>query len=149
MTALQASSKKRAIEMAATHIAAEIPNLEVGEVYRGLIEREKLGTTAIGQGVAIPHCRLSNCDQIIGALFVMNEPVDFSAYDDQAVQIMFVLLVPESETSEHLATLALLAERFQQEKYRTSLINSDNNLALYQAAIEPNANDSQQIGQTQ
>ncbi len=132
---LSASSKKRAIELAAINIVNTLPDLEVGQVYRSLIEREKLGSTAIGDGVAIPHCRLANCNSIVGGLFVFKEPVNFSAHDNQPVQIMFVLLVPESETSEHLAALAMLAERFGDEVYRTSLLNAADSQQLYDCAV--------------
>ncbi|MBT4161355.1 MAG: PTS transporter subunit EIIA, partial [Gammaproteobacteria bacterium] len=82
---LQASSKKRAIELAADKIAASLPEADTGTIYRNLIEREKLGTTAIGHGVAIPHCRLAESETITGGLFVFEEPIDFSAHDDQPV----------------------------------------------------------------
>lgn len=134
---LQAASKKRAIELAAEHIAANTPDLDIGEVYRGLIERERLGSTAIGEGVAIPHCRMSGCKSIIGSLFVLEEPVDFSAPDEQPVNIMFVLLVPADETTEHLSTLAMLAERFQHQDYREALANATDNEALFRAATRP------------
>ena len=131
---LKASSKKRAFELAAACIAGSVPDLETGDVYRGLIEREKLGTTAIGEGVAIPHCRLNACESIIGSLFVFEDPLDFSAPDDKPVHIMFVLLVPGSETSEHLATLAGLAERFQHESYRNDLIAARSSSELFKCA---------------
>ena len=132
---LRASSKKRAFELAAKHINRSVTHLETGDVYRGLIEREKLGSTAVGDGIAIPHCRLEGCDSITGSLFVFEEPIDFLAHDDEPVNIMFVLLVPASETTEHLATLAMLAERFQIEEYRKDLIAAKNNAELYEHAL--------------
>lgn len=132
---LRASSKKRAFELAAKHINQSVPHLETGEVYRGLIEREKLGSTAVGDGVAIPHCRLDGCKSIIGSLFVLEDPIDFLAHDDEPVSIMFVLLVPASETTEHLATLGMLAERFQIEEYRKALATAKDNAELYKRAL--------------
>ena len=132
---LRASSKKRAFELAAKHINLCVPHLDTGDVYRGLIEREKLGSTAVGDGIAIPHCRLEGCDSITGSLFVLEEPIDFLAHDDVPVNIMFVLLVPASETTEHLATLGMLAERFQIEEYRKDLIAAKNNSELYEHAL--------------
>jgi PTS system nitrogen regulatory IIA component len=137
LSSVSVASKKAAIEYAAKHIAQSLPDLEVGDIYRGLVYREKLGTTAIGEGVAIPHCRLENCDSITGGLYVLRDPVDFSAPDDKGVQIMFVLLVPAAETSQHLATLAMLAERFEREDFRESLINADDNNDLYRRALQP------------
>ena len=132
---LRASSKKRAFELAAKYINRSVPHLETGDVYRGLLEREKLGTTAVGNGIAIPHCRLEGCDSITGSLFVLEDPIDFMAHDDEPVSIMFVLLVPASETTEHLATLGMLAERFQVKKYRKDLITAKDNEELYKRAL--------------
>ena len=132
---LRASSKKRAFELAAKHINRSVPHLETGDVYRGLIEREKLGSTAVGDGIAIPHCRLEGCDSITGSLFVLQDPVDFLAHDDEPVSIMFVLLVPAFETTEHLATLGMLAERFQIKRYRKDLITAKDNEELYKRAL--------------
>ena len=132
---LRASSKKRAFELAAKHINRSVPHLETGSVYRGLIEREKLGSTAVGDGIAIPHCRLEGCDSITGSLFVLQDPVDFLAHDDEPVSIMFVLLVPAFETTEHLATLGMLAERFQIKRYRKDLITAKDNEELYKRAL--------------
>lgn len=132
---LRASSKKRAIELAAEKIAKTLPDIESGVVYRQLIEREKLGTTAIGSGVALPHCRLPDCEKIVGSLFIFEEPIDFSAYDDIPVNIMFVLLVPETETEKHLSTLAMLAERFDQIGFRENLIQAGSNERLFSEAI--------------
>jgi len=132
---LRASSKKRAFELAAKHINQSVPHLETRDVYRGLIEREKLGSTAVGDGIAIPHCRLEGCDSITGSLFVLEDPIDFLAHDEEPVSIMFVLLVPASETTEHLATLGMLAERFQIEGYRKDLIAAKDNTELYKRAL--------------
>ena len=132
---LRASSKKRAFELAAIHINRSVPHLKTGDVYRGLIEREKLGSTAVGDGIAIPHCRLEGCDSITGSLFVLQDPVDFLAHDDEPVSIMFVLLVPAFETTEHLATLGMLAERFQIKTYRKDLITAKDNEELYKRAL--------------
>jgi PTS system nitrogen regulatory IIA component len=123
------------MEIIAEKIAAAVPELETGLVYRQLIEREKLGSTAIGSGVALPHTRLPECERIVGGLFVFNEPIDFSAYDDIPVQIVFALLVPEAETDEHLATLAMLAERFQRADYRAKLTGARSSTQLYEEAV--------------
>ncbi len=133
---IQASSKKRAIEYAARKIGEALPQLDVGELYRGLIEREKIGSTGLGDGVAIPHCRLASCQKIVGSLFIFDEGVDFVSPDDEPVRIMFVLLVPESETSEHLPTLAMLAEKLQLESYRKRLIHAKDNDSLYACATQ-------------
>ena len=132
---LFASSKKKAIELVSKAISSSLPSLTQGHIYRGLIEREKLGTTAIGGGVAIPHCRLSRCNNIVGGLFVFDEGIDFSAPDERNVNILFILLVSEDETSEHLKTLAMLARGFSNPDNRQRLLDAGNNEKLYQAAL--------------
>ncbi len=135
---LAASSKKRAIEIASEHIARATPGLTTGRIYRGLIAREKLGTNAIGKGVAIPHCRLDACKTILGGLFVLDQAIDFEAFDELPVKIMFVLLVPTAETTEHLQALAMLAARFDQASYREVLLATGSDDDLYrQALLEP------------
>ena len=136
LCSLNASSKKKAIELVAAHIVTSLPNLNVGDIYRGLIERERLGSTAIGQGVAIPHCRLPSCQSIAGALFLLDDPIDFDAPDDEPVQILFVLLVPEAETTEHLSTLAMLARRFNRDEYRAALRAATSNTELFDCALQ-------------
>lgn len=139
---LEASSKKRAIEEAAEHITKTLRHLDAAEIYENLINREKLGTTAIGNGVAIPHCRMQNCDEIVGGLFKLSQPTNFEAFDDQPVQIMFVLLVPAEEVEDHLETLAMLAESFESEKFRENLLQATSDRELYERATQdsvPNA----------
>ncbi len=144
---LEVSSKKKAIERAAEVIVESLPHLPIGDVYRGLIEREKLGSTAIGKGVAIPHCRLQGCSSIVGGLFVLDQAIDFGAPDDQDVQVLFVLLVPESETTAHLEALAMLAERFESDDYRRSLIEATSDTELFDRALQApgSADDTAQM----
>jgi len=141
---LEASSKKRAIEEAARHIGKSLPDLDSAEIYENLINREKLGTTAIGHGIAIPHCRLANCDEIVGGLFKLSQPTDFDAFDEQPVQIMFVLLVPAEEVDDHLETLATLAQRFETESFRDQLLQATTDQQLYERATQEPMPDARQ-----
>ncbi len=132
---LEASSKKRAIEKAAALIAASEPYLDADEIYTNLIAREKLGPTALGNGIALPHCRLAGATEIIGALFTLDTPVEFGAMDDIPVSIMFALLVPEKEVNKHLQIMAMLAQKFDSEVFRKGLLTSSNAEELYDRAI--------------
>lgn len=132
---LHLSSKKRALEEAADRIAAAEPALNSEEIYEQLSHREHLGSTAIGEGVAIPHCRMPGCRKITGALITLAEPIDFGAFDGEPVTTMFVLLVPPDETDEHLKVLALLARNFESEHYRRSLITARSDDELYARAL--------------
>ncbi len=132
---LTAASKKKAIEEAAQRIAESGLNLSAQQIYDGLINREKLGTTAIGKGVAIPHCRVDGCQSIVGSLFRLEEPIDFDSFDDEPVRILFVLLVPEHEVEDHLKALRLLAERFESDEYRGRLLTASDDRGLFDEAI--------------
>jgi len=132
---IQVGSKKRAIEEVARLISLSNVELDPDAIYNSLIAREKLGTTAIGEGIAIPHCRLEGCTEMIGALFSLREPVDFDAFDNKAVKVLFVILVPPEEVDEHLQALGTLASRFELPHYRQALSSALNDQELYNRAI--------------
>ena len=132
---IPALSKKRALEEIAIKLAQSIDGIDAQELFIKLINREKMGTTGIGYGVAIPHCRLDGCKGIFGGLFTLKQPVDFQAFDDVPVNVLFVLLVPTEEVDEHLQVLAMLAKRFESAAYRSHLSSANNNYELYQLAI--------------
>ncbi|MCY4531958.1 MAG: PTS sugar transporter subunit IIA [Gammaproteobacteria bacterium] len=134
-SSIETSSKKRAIEIAADLIARTEPACAAGEVYRGLIDREKLGPTAVGHGIAIPHCRLKNCTKTICALFRLSEGMDFGAFDDELVTLMFVLLFPGNEEADHLHTLAMLAKRIESETYLKGLKLAKDDRELFEMAL--------------
>ncbi|MEE4661824.1 MAG: PTS sugar transporter subunit IIA [Halieaceae bacterium] len=128
-------SKKRAIEDASRLICSEVPTLDENDLYSNLLAREKLGSTALGDGIAIPHCRLSGCEQPIVALMTLADPVDFDASDGQAVDILFLLMVPEEATEEHLELLAGLAGLLNQPGFRRSLREADTARQLHHNAV--------------
>ncbi len=132
----QCSSKKRVIEYVANFLADKIPDAQADDLYEHLIAREKLGSTGIGEGIAIPHSRLSECEDTIGALFVLEHSVDFDAIDRVPVDIVFVLLVPTEATEQHLQTLSMLAQKFSQQSFRDSLRKANTTPELYQLACE-------------
>jgi PTS system nitrogen regulatory IIA component len=138
------SSKKRVLENIAQLISDDLPTLDSGALFKNLIAREKLGSTAIGEGIAIPHCRMSLCEQITGALIRLQEPIDFDAADEQPVDLLFVLLVPEQACDEHLQTLAELAGLFSREDFRQALRAAGDSQQLYEAAahFDPEASES-------
>ena len=117
-------SKKRLFEQAAASISAEF-DLDQESVYRSLLAREKLGSTAIGRGVAIPHSRMSGCSEPLGCLILLSEGVDFGAPDGADVEIAFILLVPEAATQDHLDLLASLANAFSNADIRDRLKKAD------------------------
>jgi PTS system nitrogen regulatory IIA component len=128
------ASKKRVLENLAHFIHEDTPSLDADELFDKLVARERLGSTGLGQGIAIPHCRIKDCDHIIGCLVSLAEPIDFDAVDHQPVDLLFVLLVPEQAQDEHLTALATLAERFQQAEFCQALRAAESNQQLFEAA---------------
>jgi PTS system nitrogen regulatory IIA component len=131
---LDAASKKKAIEQISIFMQEQSPEIDQEELYQNLIERERLGTTALGHGIAIPHCRLASCNEIVCALIQLKKGVDFGAFDGKPVQILFLLIVPANVVDEHLQALSMLATRLESEIYRESLMAARNDQTLYQAA---------------
>ena len=114
------SSKKRLFECVA-QLFAEQSGLSQTEVFDCLIARERLGSTALGQGVAMPHGRHSGVPAATGAFVRLKEPIEFDAPDNKPVSLVFVLLVPEAATGEHLALLSHLAKLFNEKSVREAL----------------------------
>jgi PTS system nitrogen regulatory IIA component len=103
------SSKKTALQELSRLFAESDNTLDQNLVFDALTDREKLGSTALEQGIAIPHCRISGCTQAQSAILTLRTGIDFDARDGQAVDLLWALIVPEQSTDEHLAILAQLA----------------------------------------
>ena len=129
-------SKKRLFETMAQLICDDQSALEYNHVLDKLVERESLGSTGLGSGIAIPHCRVGNCSKPLGSLLTLAEPIAFDAPDDQPVDIFFVLLVPEEAHQEHLDILAQAADMFSREESRQQLREAQDATALYCAVLE-------------
>ena len=134
--ALQSTSKKRLLEDIAHLIHDSIPGLGVDAMFTNFTAREKLGSTALGCGIAIPHCRLANCEQITGALVHLTIPVNFDAVDGQAIDTVFALVVPEQAAQEHLDVLAALAALFSQAEFCQAMRTVGSNRELYDIAVK-------------
>jgi PTS system nitrogen regulatory IIA component len=117
---LSVQSQKRIFESAAEAFG-NAAGLSKEAVYRGLLDREKLGSTALGNGVAIPHCRVDECNAPLGCLMTLTDPVDFYSSDGQGVDIVLVLLVPAQATQEHLDLLAGVVTFLSDEPTRTAI----------------------------
>lgn len=131
---VQGLSKKRLLEISAELIASKIPDVSATQIYDALIAREQLGSTGLGDGIAIPHCRIQRCQKTIGSLVSLAEPVDFDAIDNKPVDLLFFLLVPENTLTGHLDTLRMLAENFSNPDFCRRLRAAETNAELYSAA---------------
>lgn len=123
-------SKKRVLEFFSTFIAQNIPSLDSQEVFSRLIGRERLGSTGIGNGVAIPHARSPHCDAPIAGFLKLNEAVDFDAIDGDPVDLVFVLLVPEEADDTHLALLGQVASIMNDADTRQQLRKTESQREL-------------------
>jgi len=136
----QVKSKKRALEVLAEQLAEQIDIDQQGSseqpvdalsIFQLLTEREKLGSTSMGHGVALPHARTDLTSQAIGAFLKLDKGIDFDSPDTQATDLVFALVVPEHYTDEHLKILAHLATLFSDDAYCDSLRTASSKNELY------------------
>jgi PTS system nitrogen regulatory IIA component len=117
------TSKKRLLEMIADK-AADHLHIPQKRIFSRLLERERLGSTGLGLGFAVPHARLEGLDRIHACFLKLDQPVPFDAADQQPVDLVFVLFVPEDSTDEHLQVLASLARIFSQPRVAEAIRHS-------------------------
>ena len=132
---IQGFSKKRLLKTLSTRLGESFSNLDENQVFDSMMAREQLGSTGIGNGIAIPHCRVPECNEITGCLITLESYVDYDSTDGEPVDLIFVLIVPEESEADHVNTLAILAEKFHSKSFCDSLRNAQNNDELYRHAI--------------
>jgi PTS system nitrogen regulatory IIA component len=120
-TDVEVASKKRLLQTLAGLLAEGGPGLIADTIFERLIERERLGSTGLGHGIALPHARMRDIDQAIGAFVATAQGVDYDASDGEPVDLAFALLVPDEATDEHLQLLAQLARLFSDPRVRQRL----------------------------
>lgn len=130
-----ASSKKRVMETIAEQIQHRDETLSEAQIFNNLVSRERLGSTGIGQGIAIPHCRLDGLDHVVGVLMTLEDGVSFDAIDNQPVDLVFALVVPKEATSEHLELLSQIAEKFNDRAFCDHLRQCTDGEALYRQML--------------
>jgi PTS system nitrogen regulatory IIA component len=129
------NSKKQVLERISHTACQAHPNLNYVEVLQALIQRERLGSTALGHGVAIPHARIQNIGKPLVCLLTLHNAVNFYEDDHVAIDIVFGILAPENANKEQLGILADIATRLKNQYYRDQLRAAKDNKTLYQAAI--------------
>lgn len=138
-TACQLSSKKRLMEKITTLLLQGRPQLDRKTVLQTLIERERLGSTGIGHGVALPHGRINGLEEVIGAVAVLEKPLDYDSLDNQPIKLAFGLLVPAEANEQHLKILAHLARLFNDETLREKMFEAGTNNEAFQLLTTWNA----------
>lgn len=129
--AVPASSKKRILEKICLLAAEKMGNCSASDLLESILNREKMGSTGIGNGIAIPHGRLSNTDKAMAVLLTTEQAIDFDAIDNKAVDIFICLFVPQDSTQEHLNTLQSIAQLFSDRKTAKQVRKCTNNLQLF------------------
>lgn len=133
---VKANSKKQALqEMAAK--AAAITERAEREIFDTLQQREKLGSTGVGHGVAIPHGKLVGLDRLVGVFARLDRPVDFDSLDDEPVDLMFLLLAPENAGADHLKALARIARVLREPAVAAKLRAANDAAAIYALLTQP------------
>lgn len=135
LPALKANSKKQLLQEIAAK-AAEVTGLPEREIFDVILQRERLGSTGVGNGIAIPHGKLTSINRIAGVFARLETPVDFEALDDQPVDLVFLLLAPEGAGADHLKALSRIARVLRDNDVVAKLRASDNASALYALLAE-------------
>jgi PTS system nitrogen regulatory IIA component len=139
--ALRANSKKQALQELAAR-ASELTGVPEREIFDTLLQRERLGSTGVGNGIAIPHGKLGSFRQLFGLFARLERPIDFEALDGEPVDLVFVLLAPESAGADHLKALAKIARLLRDPAIAQNLRNSRDEAALYAVLTQPLASNA-------
>jgi len=132
---LRATSKKQALQELSKR-AAEVSGLSERQIFDVLLERERLGTTGVGNGIAIPHGKLPGLSRLYGLFARLEHPVDFDSIDEQPVDLIFLLLAPEAAGADHLKALARVSRLLRDRTICEKLRGADNPDALYALLTE-------------
>ena len=138
---LHVTSKKQALQDLSRR-AADLTGLHERSIFEVLMAREKLGTTGVGNGIAIPHGKLPNLDRLYGFFARLGQPIDFQAIDERPVDLIFVLLAPESAGADHLKALARVSRLLRDTAVCEKLRGTDKAEALYALLIDSTTNQA-------
>ncbi|XSG83088.1 MAG: PTS IIA-like nitrogen regulatory protein PtsN [Methyloligella sp. ZOD6] len=141
VSGLKANGKKQLIQELATR-AAKLTGLEERDVFDVLLQRERLGSTGLGQGIAIPHGKIAGLNHIIGLFARLGTPLDFDAADGEPVDLVFLLLAPEGAGADHLKALARVSRVLRDNHAREKLRGAKDQSALYAILTEEAASDA-------
>ena len=133
---LKAKSKKQALQELSQR-AAEITGLQARELFDTLLQRERLGSTGLGRGIAIPHVKARSLKEIVCLFARLDEPIEFDSLDNEPVDLIFLLLAPEHASGDHLKALARISRHLREPDTITRLRAATDAAALYAVLAEP------------
>ncbi len=132
---LKAQDKKRALEELSQVITNQEPSLNKGTLMQVLLEREKLGSTGIGDGIALPHGKLKGLERLLVSFGRSLNGLDFDSIDEQPVYLLFLLIAPENSAGMHLKALAKISRMLKDVEFRQRLMNAKSNEDMYRIII--------------
>lgn len=132
---IEGVSKKRLLENISKLLSKQFSNLDDNDIFNAVMAREQLGSTGLGNGIAVPHCRVPHCETIIGALITLENAIDFDAIDGKKVDLIFLLIVPEEKTDDHIKALGGLAELFNDPNFCSTIRQAQNSSDLYKVTL--------------
>jgi PTS system nitrogen regulatory IIA component len=141
LPSLKVNSKKQALQAVAERAAA-LTGLEEREIFETLVQREKLGSTGVGGGIAIPHGKPQKLGRMFGLFARLAKPIDFEALDDQPVDLIFLLLAPEGAGADHLKALARIARHLREPGVAAKLRSAADTTALYAVLTQGATSDA-------
>ncbi|MBQ4812127.1 PTS IIA-like nitrogen regulatory protein PtsN [Pseudoalteromonas luteoviolacea] len=130
------NSKKRILQYISELAQQKIPDSNQHDILEALLNREKLGSTGIGKGIAIPHGRLSGLSKVVAIILVNQQAIPFDAYDDRDVDVFVALIVPDGENKQHLETLASIADKLTNKVFCKRIRQAKSDSELYQVLVE-------------
>jgi PTS system nitrogen regulatory IIA component len=133
-----AANKKALLKDLAAR-AAQLCGLDASVVFETLLQRERLGSTGLGAGIAIPHGKFADLKKVVGLFAQLEKPIDFDAMDDQPVDLVFVLLAPEGAGADHLKALAKVSRLLRDASVLEKLRGTDESAGLYAVLTEPSS----------
>jgi len=132
---LNGKSKKQVLEELVKHLAEQKDSIDADELLRVLIEREKLGSTGIGNGIAIPHGKLNGLDNIVLVFGKSTQGVDFDSIDGMQVNLVFLLIAPSNSAGVHLKALARLSRLLKDNSFRQALLDAPDAKCIYSTIV--------------
>jgi nitrogen PTS system EIIA component len=138
IASLKAKNKKQALEELAAKAATQT-GLDARTIFEALLQRERLGSTGVGRGIAIPHGRLASLNKIVVVFARLDQPIDFESHDDEKVDLIFLLLAPDHAGADHLKALARISRVMREPSTSEKLRSSRDKAALYALLTEPMA----------
>jgi PTS system nitrogen regulatory IIA component len=129
--AVAGSSKKRILEKICTIAAKKLTHIDSNDLLNSLMTREKMGSTGIGNGIAIPHGRLENTSQVVAVVMTSEQAINFDSIDNRPVDIFIALFVPENNCQQHLTTLQSIAKIFSDKKMAKQVRKCTSNSELF------------------